>query len=92
MSDKQKPGVWVLTSHYNAYDQHGAYLCCIWPAKPTTEQLAEHFKYTTGHLSNVMAALHFLLHLGKGGGRQGTEDKWYELDYVEFGVDKECEE
>lgn len=83
MADK---GVWVLTSEYNEYDQHGEYLECIWASKPSIEQLAKHFKMTSDQVPvNVMAALEFLLHIQKGGGRQNYEDHWYNLSFVEFG-------
>jgi hypothetical protein len=35
--------VWILTTEYNDYDQHGAYFVAWWPKKPTYEQLG---KYT----------------------------------------------
>lgn len=80
-----QPGAWVLTRSHNDHDQHGEYFVAVWPSKPTTEQLAEFFRYTTGTPGNVMDALHFLLHLEKGGGRRATEDVWYDLAFVEYG-------
>lgn len=82
----KKPGVWMLSRSVNDYNQHGDYACCVWPGKPTIEQLAEYFRYTTGQPGNVMAAVAFLLHVQNGGGRQEREDQWYELAFVEFGA------
>lgn len=86
MADK----VWVLTSSYNDYDQHGEYFCCVWKTKPTTEQLVQYFKYTENNTYDVMQALEFILHVQNGGGRRGTENQWYLLKEVPFG--KNCEE
>lgn len=89
---KTRNGVWVLTTKYNEYNQNGEYLCCVWADKPSTEQLAEFFRYKSGSPGNVMDALHFLLHLGKGGGRREREHQWYNLTFVEFGKDFHAEE
>lgn len=82
----QKAGAWVLTSEYNSHDQYGEYFCAVWSTKPTVEDLAHFFKSNSGPHKSVMEALHFLLHLEKGGGRIGHEDEWYNLRFVEFGV------
>lgn len=81
----KKAGVWVLTTEFNDYDQHGAYLEAIWQSKPTIEQLAKHFKYLKSEMvGSFMGALEFILHIQKGGGRQGTEHQWYNLEFMEF--------
>jgi hypothetical protein len=85
MADKK--GVWVLTIEHNEPYQHGAYFCAVWDKKPDTEQLAEFFGYKSGTPASVMKALQFVLHLEKGGGRQATENQWYNLEFVEFGKD-----
>ena len=85
MEKNEKDGVWVLTSSYNDYDQHGDYLCCVWNKKPKVDDLAKYFEMESGSYSNPMAALKFLLHVEKGGGRQEVEDQWYNLVFVKFG-------
>jgi hypothetical protein len=81
----KKSGVWMLTVSYNDYNQHGAVPCCVWPTKPTLEELAAYFKYDKHQPASVMAGVAFLLHLQNGGGRQEVEHEWYDLDFVEFG-------
>ena len=85
MAEVKKPGCWVLTSENNDYDQHGEYFRAAWHAKPSLEELIAFFRYDSGQPATVMSALEFLLHVQKGGGRQGTEDEWYNLRFVEFG-------
>ncbi|QDP50564.1 MAG: hypothetical protein Tp1125DCM00d2C21254131_5 [Prokaryotic dsDNA virus sp.] len=77
--------VWVLTEEYNEYDQHGEYFVAVFAGKPSLKKLAEHFKMTdeSAHYSDPMGAVDFLLHLQQGGGRQGTDDHWYNLEEVE---------
>lgn len=66
-------GVWVLTESYNDYDQHGECFSAIWEKKPSLEQLAEYFGMNAANVSysNPMEALAFLLHVEKGGGKNG---------------------
>lgn len=87
MAHNSAPTCWVLTTEHNDHDQHGEYLCCVWHTKPTLEQLAQHFKMdaVNASFSNPMAALEFLLHLHKGGGRQEREHQWWNLTAVAFG-------
>ena len=33
--------MWILTSEYNDYDQHGEYFEAAWLEKPTKEQLSK---------------------------------------------------
>ena len=77
--------VWVLTSSYNGYNRNGPVLETVFKTKPTLKELAEWFKFTSGgSYSNPMGALDFLMHIQSGGGRQGFEDHWYELNEVKF--------
>ena len=66
---------WVLTEAYNDYDQHGVYFLAVWGHKPTIHEVA------TKIGGNFVLATHVL----SGGGRQGSEDQWYNLDKVEEG-------
>lgn len=76
--------VWVLTSEYNDYDQHGEYFEAVWENKPSTQQLVEYFKNgNDAHYSDIMAALDFILHIQNGGGRREYEEHWYNLNEVE---------
>lgn len=71
-----KKTVWILTSEYNDYDQHGEYFEAVFETKPTKEQLAE----AMGH------SLHssYLEHTLEGGGRIGNDYMWYNLREQEF--------
>lgn len=40
-----KETVWILTSEYNDYDQHGAYFERVWKSKPTKEQLLDYLSW-----------------------------------------------
>jgi hypothetical protein len=60
--------VFVLTSEYNEYDQHGEYFLAVFKNCPTSEQLAA---------CGVAPAQ--IEHVLKGGGRQNVEDVWYHL-------------
>lgn len=82
---KEEQGVWVLTTEYNDYDQHGEYLCCVWKTKPDIDQLAEFIGYASEEISNSVEKLRFLTHLEKGGGRVDREYQWYNLTFIEFG-------
>lgn len=61
--------VWVLTSEYNKYDQHGEYFLAVFSNKPTKKQLLDFVRdrCVVDHLLN------------NGGGRMEWEDKWYYL-------------
>lgn len=84
---KEAKGVWALTREHNSYDQFGTYAVAVFACKPTLQQLADFFSSgkATHDQSSVMGAVAFLEHLRNGGGRQGTEDVWYNLDFVKFG-------
>ena len=61
--------IWVLTSEYNDYDQHGEYFEAIFIGKPTSKQIQKHCHVTE------QGAVHIL----NGGGRVKYEDQWYNL-------------
>lgn len=64
--------MWVVTTEYNDYDQHGVYFLAVFSTKPSFQQLKALIKeddVTVGKLT-------------RGGGRQGIEDKWYNLTKV----------
>jgi len=72
--------IWVLTSEYNDYDQHGAYFEQAWDHKPDREELVDQLKDTDyrGWVPSYALVTHIL----EGGGRQGNEDTWYNLEKV----------
>ena len=78
---------WVLTSEHNDYDQHGDYFEAVFESMPSIEDLAKWFGLDDKNngFANAMLALNFLIHIRNGGGRQGTEHSWYNLNEVEFG-------
>jgi len=62
--------VWILTSEYNDYDQHGVYFEAVFKCKPTVEQLKDRL-----HCNDSLAE-----HILTGGGRTNRwEDMWYWL-------------
>lgn len=67
--------MWIVTSEYNAYDQEGEYFVAAYLNKPTFTQLKKLIgvnDVTVGKLT-------------RGGGRQNTEEKWYNLHEVKDG-------
>lgn len=62
--------IWVLTSSYNDYNQHGDYFVAAFKNFPTEKQLAEF-----GIIHPVEVA-----HVLSGGGREKYEDQWYTLE------------
>ena len=61
--------IWLLTSEYNDYDQHGEYFEAVFIGKPTSKQIQKHCHVTE------QGAVHIL----NGGGRVKYEDQWYNL-------------
>lgn len=61
--------VWVLTSEFNDYDQHGEYFEAVYASKPTAEQIAE----------KCRIYIEFADHILNGGGRKDKEYSWYWL-------------
>ena len=66
---EQETDIWVLTSEYNDYDQHGEYFEAVFIGKPTSEQIQKHCGI------NEEGAVHIL----SGGGRVKNEYLWYNL-------------
>jgi len=69
--------IWIVTKEYNAYDQYGDYFCAAFNEKPTFKELKE-------LLPNEWNAT--IDKLTRGGGRENTEDSWYNLMEVEVGT------
>jgi hypothetical protein len=61
--------IWILTSEYNDYDQHGEYFEAVFIGKPTAEQIEKHCGV------NEVGSTHILA----GGGRVEEEYHWYNL-------------
>lgn len=76
--------VWVLTSEYNDYDQHGEYFEAVFAKKPELEDLLKFFKKKKElpEWQGPLAVFEFLLHVQKGGGRMDDEHCWYNLQEV----------
>jgi hypothetical protein len=84
MTKSDKKYVWVLTTEYNDYDQHGEYLVAVFQEKPSVEALATFCAKKTIPIGrDIASGLAFLFHLQKGGGRRSVEDQWYNLEQVE---------
>lgn len=76
--------VWIITSEYNDYDQHGSYFEEVYKDKPTPEQLKD-FLLSRGeiHVRNVSDYIEKRVnHLLNGGGRLDSEHVWYTLQEV----------
>ena len=67
--------IWVLTTEYNDYDQHGRYFVKAWIGKPTADQIR-----ACGKVLHEDWSDDFIRHLLAGGGRQGVEYNWYHLE------------
>ena len=68
--------VWVLTTEYNDYDQHGEYFVSVFKNLPTKEQISN----KTGFIVDSPTVEHIL----SGGGRIEYEHQWYYLIEVEL--------
>jgi hypothetical protein len=67
--------MWIVTTEFNDYDQHGEYFVAAYYKKPTFQQLKELIKQddvTVGKLTS-------------GGGRQKWENQWWYLREVSEG-------
>lgn len=90
MANNKSNSVWILTTKYNDYDQHGEYFEAVWLTKPTVKQLVEYFTQPDPkgrilgalYFADPLAALAFILHIESGGGRRDNEDYWYNLKEV----------
>lgn len=77
--------VWIITSEYNDYDQHGSYFEEAYANKPSYQQV-EQFLVDRGEVFKgrhcgdyVEKRVHHLL---DGGGRIDSEHVWYTLEEV----------
>jgi hypothetical protein len=61
--------IWILTSEYNDYDQHGEYFEAVFIGKPTAKQIEDRCGV------NELGSTHIL----SGGGRIKFEYHWYNL-------------
>ena len=77
MTGIKEETVWILTTEYNDYDQYGAYFVSAFQNKPGFREL----KRLTGENDIIVLKL-----IRDGGGRQGIENKWYNLIEVKNGV------
>lgn len=69
--------IWILTTSYNDYSQHGAYFVDAWTSKPTEAQIKAHVSdWFCGVDVDPVKLL-----LETGGGRQCSEDQWFELGF-----------
>lgn len=75
---------WALTYEVNDYNQEGGYFMAVFEQKPNHQKLAEALRGATGMPDDIMGGIAFLEHLLKGGGRQGIEDTWYNLEEVDL--------
>jgi hypothetical protein len=75
--------IFVVTREHNDYDQHGDYLVAVYLTKPTYSQLLSLLHEDSSVSRNVYRAT--ARHLLNGGGRQGTEDVWYNLKELKEG-------
>jgi len=62
--------VWILTSKYNDYDQHGEYFEDVFAEKPTVQKIKE----------LCCVSEDYARHILNGGGREKYEDIWYYLN------------
>lgn len=75
--------VWVLTREINEYDQDGAYFEAVFKSKPTVKQIAEQLAGSGCAKGDIMNALALCEHILTGGGRQGIEHEWFNLEEVD---------
>lgn len=84
MSKASTTTVWVLTTEHNDYNQYGAYFLAVFAKKPEIAALAEALKNEVPPNIPTMEAIALIEHIRAGGGRRGTEDKWFNLEEVEL--------
>ena len=76
--------IWVLTTAYNDYDQHGDYFVAAFPRKPTRKEFYDWW-YKDAEVDEDTAYA-FVDHMLAGGGRRNYEYQWYELTEYKFGT------
>lgn len=74
MTTKETFKVWVLTTAYNDYDQHGDYFLKVFCSKPTHDQLLKEIPDSTDDL---------IIHILNGGGRIGNDYQLWDLTCVD---------
>ena len=67
--------IYILTSMYNDYDQHGEYFIKAFKEKPAIDELRNLINEDDNVLINL---------INNGGGRMGVEYCWYYLKSVEL--------
>jgi hypothetical protein len=67
----------ILTRSHNEYDQHGEYFVAWFDSLPTTADIQRVIKADGYEISAQDAD-----YIRWGGGRQGTEDVWWDLKLV----------
>jgi hypothetical protein len=72
-----KPKIWVLTTEYNDYDQHGEYFVAAFLSKPGFDALLE--------IVGSEKVAERLLAKDSTGGRIGVEHQWWYLREFEEG-------
>ena len=70
--------VWILTSEYNDYDQHGEYFIKAYMDKPNRDSISADLELDPEFHTDT------ILHILNGGGRQKVEYIWYYLRQVEL--------
>lgn len=70
--------VWVLTSEFNDYDQHGEYFEGVYQNKPTRKQIKDALQLNDSVWAEKTVDL-----MLNGGGREGNDHVWYYLREVE---------
>lgn len=74
--------MYVLTSEVNDYNQHGEYFETVFKDKPTLQELSQlMFLKNLEELDQHGVLL--IVHIFNGGGRQDSENFWYNLHEVE---------
>ncbi len=71
--------VWILTSSYNDYDQHGEYFLAAFKDKPTKQQILDHCDIHSEFKKEGLVD-----HILSGGGRQNVEYQWFYLEHKEL--------
>lgn len=61
--------IYILTSEYNEYDQHGEYFVKVYFSRPTIEQIATDLECDNDYAEHIL----------KNGGRLKYEYVWYFL-------------
>lgn len=74
----------ILTSEVNEYNQEGEYFEAVFDEAPTLQQLSR-VVYNVDLEALDDEGILLVAHIKRGGGRQETEDLWYNLTEVTVG-------